>query len=244
MTEIPEGSPENPESILKEITHDFTLIREDGEGSAQRLTIRYDSRDVVKRESSRTSTKNVEGDHVMAQVSLPNGNEERMFCKFFNADDELYLELYKHDYGPKKLAEKYRWLNRNGFPVVPDLFVEGNVWGTALMTDMTEGGRNVIIDSGHPLNESKVVIQNIDEIKQQIEEVGKRAFSLDHGMMLGSDAFAVIVTPDGIGRLYLLDIGVNTYPLSKEMQADDHNQEAVESNLRKCMQMLSLDSKL
>ncbi|HEX6977250.1 MAG TPA: hypothetical protein VF185_02750 [Patescibacteria group bacterium] len=101
------------------------------------------------------------------------------------------------------LRESFRIAQENGevdyIPLPPVIIFEKNKMKA---TDMTQGRKNTIIDTHTrvPVN-----LKNLDEVKAQIEKIGKVAFNA--GTKLGMDNYAIVVNPkDSMGRAYVLDV--------------------------------------
>ncbi len=101
-------------------------------------------------------------------------------------------------------------------------------------TDMTEGGKNTIIDTHthKPIN-----LKNLDEVKAQIERIGKLAFNV--GIVLGMDNYAVVVDKTTQrGRAVVLDVTSlrekdNRDTLDQVKNSSDAFNDIVESKIQK-----------
>lgn len=175
---------------------------------------------------------NTEGDKyfVKARFTDKNGGkrEERMFVKYLNADS-VYRDFFP-EYGSIPMLEKYIWLKERGFPVVPTLMI-GWDKEEVLMTDVTEGGKNIIIDKQNTLAKAGIKIVNLEKLKEEVIEVSERAFR--EGILLNIDAFSVVVSPDGLGRLMLIDIGTRTYFVTEGMKSESDDYENGEHGRKK-----------
>lgn len=123
----------------------------------------------------------------------------------------------------ESVLEKYLWLKSYGLPVVPTLRVNRDSQ-QILMTDMTNGGRNEIIDKHNPLAISRIPILNLGELKEELVGVAERAYNSGDGVILDRDAFAVIVDrTKNIGKVCLLDLGLGSYRLTRNELSNTSN---------------------
>lgn len=167
---------------------------------------------------------NTEGDKYFVKAKFTDKDgvkrEERMFVKHLNADFE-YRDFFP-EYGGIPMLEKYLWLKDRGFPVVPTLMI-GRDTEEVLMTDVTEGGKNIFIDKQKTLVKAGVKLVNLEELKEEAVRVSERAFN--EGLLLNIDAFSVVVSPDGVGKLMLVDIGTRTYFVTEKMKSENGSYE-------------------
>lgn len=178
---------------------------------------------------------NTEGDKYFALVDvLRKGRRRRvgrMFVKVLNADF-VYADFFP-EYGEIPMLEKYEWLKKRGFPVVPTLRINRET-SEVLMTDVTDNGRNVLIDKQNTLLKSGIRLSNVEALKNEAVKVSERAFK--EGLLLNIDAFSVVVTPDGIGRLMLIDIGTRTYFVTEKMKSERDGYENGENGRRESIE--------
>ncbi len=110
----------------------------------------------------------------------------------------------------KEVFKKWKWLRSNGYPVVSTLRYDDET-KQYLMSDVTRGGKYVIVDKHNPLRESGLEIINRGELVDGIRSIATGAYSSGNGVYLGSDAYAVIVDRQtSQGHIMILDIGRGT----------------------------------
>lgn len=115
-------------------------------------------------------------------------------------------------YGENVLI-KHRWLKEHGFPVVPTLRYdpERKIF---LMTDVTLGGIKRIIDKHHPIHWTDKLAPYIKTFRGVAKGIAQDAYADGNGVFLSSDSYAILVDHLERGELCLLDIGLNSYPIS------------------------------
>lgn len=185
------------------------------------LRLTYRQNDRIPR-ADHTESNGTEGDKYYSIVELIRDGRTRrvgrMFLKILNAD-EAYRNFFP-EYGIGQYLKKYQWLKKRGFPVVPTFRVNEES-EEILMTDVTQNGEKIIIDSGNTLKDTGLTIQNLEELKKQVAKLSTRAFFEGEGLFLHSDAFSILVDKEGFGELMLLDFGTNSYFLGEELKKDE-----------------------
>jgi hypothetical protein len=155
--------------------------------------------------------RNVEGLIYSANVSLEQDGRTRSAGRMIVKDqgiDALY-DMGFCDAWPEVIAEKYAWLRAHGFPVVPTLLVDVET-NKVIMTDVSEDGCKKIIDKHNPL-ETQLDLKNKNSVKQELLSIAENAYAEGNGVFLGADAFAVVVDNRRIGKVVLLDLGLQTW---------------------------------
>lgn len=151
---------------------------------------------------------NSEGKIFRADVSVCLGSDMRrvggMIIKAVSPN--ILPEARDRVAWPEEVMKKYLWLKQHGLPVVPTLRVdiENN---RILMTDITEGGKKILIDK-HRKRLEKTVINNRDYLKEELLSTAERAFACGNGVFLDFDAYSIVVNEHGLGKVYLLDLGL------------------------------------
>ena len=80
------------------------------------------------------------------------------------------------------------------------------------MTDVTQGGRLILIDKHTPLSKQNIEILNLELIHSQLRAMALSSFNEGNGVVLGSDSFALVYDPyNKIAEIILVDIGRGTY---------------------------------
>lgn len=186
-------------------------------GKGQVLSLKRSKDDVVE--------DKWEGRKSFVEVSVSKGGRTRRAGRMFLK--ELILPEQRvglpEQTDAKSVMEKYRRLVRifqravrdSTFDYVPlpkTLRVSGNM---VLMSDVTEGGKKIIIDNKKDMEEAGVDIVNIDEVKDEIRKIADIAF--DGGVFLGLDSFSVVVDREtNEGKISLEDFGTGMYLLGDE----------------------------
>ncbi len=159
------------------------------------------------------NTTNMESVIKESSISIRFGDKNRnyknMILKiphYFEGEEKEFPEAI-----PENVLKKYKKLKENGFPVVPTFrYDPENKY--FLMTDLTENGKNIIIDKHEPLKNTNINIENIDQIKKEILQTAEKAWNNE--IFLSYDAYAVVVNKETrIGKLYILDIGQMSYEI-------------------------------
>lgn len=156
----------------------------------------------------------VEGNKLTAEVSVV-GQKSRlvggMFIKYLDAQSADPINWNFEGSGEEILA-KYTWLKRRGFPVVPTLRWDAK-HKRLLMTDMTVGG-HTIVDKHHRMYLRRISITNQAQLEADILRIARTAYADGNGVFLSSDAYAVVVDQSGLGRVFLLDLGLCSFRLA------------------------------
>ncbi|OGK39310.1 hypothetical protein A3F34_01850 [Candidatus Roizmanbacteria bacterium RIFCSPHIGHO2_12_FULL_44_10] len=155
-----------------------------------------------------------EGEKGMVSVAVQRNGRFRPVGMMFIKD--LTLSWYNNKSTESTIEdylEKYRGLKRLGLPVVPT-FRFDDQRNLILMTDVTEGGKFRLLNA-HCSSEftREFKPHNFDEVRKQIFDISYRALDLNgsSGVMLGFDAYSILVDSTGIGRPLLLDIGAYSW---------------------------------
>lgn len=151
-----------------------------------------------------------EGSKGEASVSVSIGGRTRNMSEMFVKDAResgRLLEVYEILYDAFQKAKENGEIDY--IPLPPTVRVNGK---KVIATDMTQGGKNVIIDRHY----SKLIeageipwefeLNNKAENIEQVEKIYKIANSVN--VYLSFDSFAVVADRQtGIGKLYLIDLG-------------------------------------
>lgn len=179
---------------MTEITGDFLKSSEKGRGAKVRINLGERVR------------VGVEGEKAFGTAIIRKAGKERgvgqMFVKYSISTDVSVAYV----------VEKYRWLKKKGLPVVPTLRYDSKT-NSLLMTDLTEGGKKIVVDRHHPLIEYGIApdqISNWMEIRQNVDQIAVQACDGGEGMRLSYDNYAVVLEKkdsDYEGKVFLVDIG-------------------------------------
>jgi len=174
---------------------------------------RSDRTSVVRLKTIRTENLGAEGRKFRVLATLLVRGKERQIGQMFVK--ELNLEVFKDpDSVVRETLEKYLWLKKHKLPVVPTLRYDPENH-RFLMTDVSEGGKYVIIDKHNPLAKARIKIKNLEEVKRRLLSTSKKAFAKGEGVFLTADSFAVVVDQTtGKGRVLILDLVKRSYKIS------------------------------
>jgi hypothetical protein len=159
----------------------------------------------------------VEGPKFLSQARLERNHRGRaiglVFTEILDPKTVGNVNRFAH-----RVLEKHSWLKNHNLPVVPTLRYDPKKH-QFMQTDMSRGGKFRIIDKHLPIGKSGITINNLEEVKMRIMEIAKLAFDRGNGVLLSIDSYAVIVDKGGNGTAFLLDLGLNSWLLSKEKPA-------------------------
>ncbi len=151
-----------------------------------------------------------EGEKTKIDASISKNGRTRELGTMFAKETKVHPKLPETQ--PQHVLAKHRRLKELGIPTIPTLRYDPAI-NKYLMTDMTQDGKNKIIDQHNPLNRSGIIIKNLDEVKKEIREVAIKAYNSGNGLFLNSDAYSVVVDENGFGKVCVLDLGAGAYEL-------------------------------
>ena len=146
-----------------------------------------------------------EGPKFIGEASVIRGQREKRAGQFF------VKIITVGDASIGKVMDKYHWLKGRGLPVVPTLRYDKKN-NTLLMTELSEGGKKILVDRHHPLSNYGIKtrqIKNWGELKRQVGEIAAAAYDRGKGMELSSDNYMLILdktTRGYVGNICLVDI--------------------------------------
>ncbi|MBI2310318.1 hypothetical protein HYU90_00620 [Candidatus Collierbacteria bacterium] len=149
----------------------------------------------------------VEGKKAFGEVIVVGDTKERRGGQLF-----VKYAIHPHDSLVSDVMKKYYWLKKKGLPVVPTLRFDDKT-NSLLMTDLTDGGKNIIVDSHHSLSEYGIKaeqISNLIEIQETLRQIAEQAYDDGEGMKLDDDNYSVVLEKDGFGfkgKVFLVDLG-------------------------------------
>lgn len=168
----------------------------------------------------------------IAKINITKGDKNKdcgkMILKTPLYDDENIKEF--PEFSPENIFKKYQKLKTKGFPVVPTLrYCPEN--SCFLMTDLTEGNKNIIIDKHKKIRSTGILIENMEQIKEEIIDIANRAWNCE--IFLSFDAYSVVVNRESnIGKVYILDIGQMSYEIQHKDCLINNTQENAQDNAK------------
>lgn len=148
----------------------------------------------------------VEGEKSLANVLVRLGNRSReMGAYFIRSGGEL---SGKPETNWNEVRKKHRYLKAHGFPVPPVIKFDA-AQNRYIVTEMRSAIGGTLIDKHNPWDRATTPINNLDEVRTAVHDMGIRAFANGNGVYLGPDAYALFVN-GGRADVYLLDIFAGT----------------------------------
>lgn len=191
-----------------------------------------DSRgDLIRIKSEGTIFKGEEGTRFYGKTFVRAGNSSKE-----RAAGLFFTKILKPHISAEGVMKKYLWLKGKNLPVVPTLRYDRKT-NTLLMTEMSEGGKKLLIDRHHPLSTYGVRVEQISnwsDLTNAVADLATRAYDNGDGMELDNDNYMIVldkVKGGYLGRVCLVDIvyGAN---FLKDLKLSDRKRATFDENLK------------